>query len=102
MLRRILFGVFWFVVLYMGACILTGAVVGAMAGAGMRDPESARAAGEIAGAKAARALAMYFLTGTALLAFVGTWTGFLPGTRKRKRTAMARDADPSPNEFEST
>jgi len=79
-IKRLFFGILWFIVLYMGACIITGGVAGAIAG--IRSPDNASAAGSIAGREAVLALRVYFLFGSAALALVGTWFGVLPGTRK--------------------
>ena len=80
MLKRILFGMLWFVVLYMGACMITGAVAGAIAGS--RDPANASAAGYQAGQQVVLSLRGYFLLGALALSVIGTSLGVLPGTRK--------------------
>ncbi len=82
MVKRISFGVVWWFVLYFVACFLVGAVAGAIAGA--RDPENASVAGAQAGAAAVASYRSAIILGSAALAAVGTWSGVLPGT-KRKR-----------------
>ncbi len=88
MVRRILFGVVWCVVLYFGACMVTGGVAGAMAG--NRDPANAAVVGRRAGSEAVGALRGYFVVGALLLSVGGTWAGVLPGTRAGK-PARRRD-----------
>lgn len=81
MFKRILLGVVWFVVLYMGACMITGAIAGAIAGS--QDPANASTAGYQAGQQVVIALRGYFLLGALLLSIIGTSLGILPGTRKK-------------------
>jgi hypothetical protein len=82
MFRRIIFGVVWCVVLYFGACMITGGIAGGQAGA--KDPANAAAVGAVAGAKAVEALRVYFLMGALAIATVGTAAGILPGTQVKK------------------
>jgi hypothetical protein len=81
-MKRLLFGVLWCIVLYFGACFLTGAIAGGMAGGD--DPDRAFEAGSQAGAKAVSALRIYLIVGAVVLGGVGTWVGYLPGTRPRQ------------------
>jgi hypothetical protein len=83
MVKRILFGVLWFVVMYMGACMITGAIAGAIAGS--KDPEHASVVGRQAGQQVVLGLRMYFLLGAAALSIIGASVGFLPGTRSAPR-----------------
>jgi hypothetical protein len=78
MIRRIVFGVVWCVVIYFAACVVTGGIAGGIAGG--QNPENAAAAGAQAGSQAVEALRGYLFLGAALLAILGTWTSFLPGT----------------------
>ncbi len=78
MVRRVLFGMIWFVVLYIGACGITGGIAGAQAG--NKDPANAGQAGAQAGAAAVAPLAKYFLVGSLVLSIAGTAAGVLPGT----------------------
>ena len=77
--KRIVMGFVWFVVLYFGACCVTGAVAGGIAGS--NDPAHASEAGARAGQQAVLALRGYFLLGSLGLSVVGASLGILPGTR---------------------
>lgn len=81
MIKKILFGLLWFIVLYFFACIVIGAVAGAIAGA--KDPQNAAEAGGQAGARAVEAVRVYLALGSLAMASVGAWKGFLPGTRRK-------------------
>jgi hypothetical protein len=83
MIKKILVGIVWFVVLYMGACMLTGAIAGGIAGA--KDPEHASIVGRQAGQQTVLALRMYFLLGAAAISIVGASLGVLPGTRAKPK-----------------
>lgn len=74
--------------LYFVACFLVGAVAGAMAG--MADPENASGAGAQAGATAVSANRVIILIGAVALAFIGSWSGVLPGTKRNKAEPAAR------------
>ncbi|MDR3620985.1 MAG: hypothetical protein P4L85_16655 [Paludisphaera borealis] len=82
MVKRIIFGLIWFAVLYICACFFAGAIAGAMAGS--KDPANAAAAGARAGEQAVDALWVYFAVGAAVLAGVGSWAAVLPGTRGKR------------------
>lgn len=86
-MKRVLFGVLWCIVLYFGACMLTGAIAGGMAGGD--DPAHAYEAGAQAGAEAVKAWRGYYLVGAVVLAAAGTWTGWLPGTRPKRQPDTA-------------
>ena len=88
MIRRILLGLVWFVVMYVGACGITGGIAGGRAGAA--DPENAAQAGAQAGAQAVEHLRGYFLAGSAGIALVGTFIGFLPGTHPTRPVSERR------------
>jgi len=75
MVKRILIGLVWFVAIYFGTCMMTGAVVGGIAGS--NDPQNAAVAG--AAARIVGALRNYFLIGAILITGIGTWAGVLPG-----------------------
>ena len=66
---RVLFGILWIVVLYFGACILIGAVAGAIAGS--NDPENASAAGAQAGYNAVVAYRIYVFAGAVAIGALG-------------------------------
>jgi hypothetical protein len=81
-MKRVLMGIVWFVVLYIGSCMAIGMGVGFVAGT--HDPAHAKEAGKVAAQKTLQPYLPYLLGGSLLLAFAGTATGILPGTRKRK------------------
>jgi hypothetical protein len=81
--KRIVMAFVWIVVLYFGACMLTGGIAGAAAGGRERDPKNASAVGAKAGAEAVKPLAGYFLVGALLIGGGGSLAGIMPGTRSR-------------------
>lgn len=81
-MKRILMGIVWFVVIYIGSCVAIGMVAGAVAGA--NDPAHAQEAGKAIATKIIQPYIPYLLGGSLLLAIIGTVTGFLPGTKKRQ------------------
>ena len=84
MVKRVLFGILWFVVIYFAACTIVGAVAGGIAG--FQDPANATALGSRVGREVVEANKFLILGGSALLSFIGTGTGILPGTRKNPHT----------------
>ena len=80
MIKRIVFGFIWFVVLYLGSCTITGAIVGGMLASRTSGKISNEEAAN-AGAGAVLAIREYLLFGTALAAGLGTLAGVLPGTK---------------------
>ena len=81
-LRKILFGVLWFIVFYLGSAMVIGGVVGGMAGA--RDPQHAAEAGGAAAQQTVSSLVPYMFAGSLLAAVLGASFGVLPGTRSKK------------------
>ncbi len=77
--KKILFGLLWWVVLYVGACVVAGVIAGGIARS--KDPQNASQAGALARDEVVTRLAGYFLLGSATLAFAGAGFGILPGTR---------------------
>lgn len=82
MLRKIGFGLLWFVVFYFVSAMIIGGIAGMQAGANAPD---ARSAGAAAGGALVMKLAPFLLLASALLAGLGAWKGFLPGTRPGKK-----------------
>jgi len=80
--RKILFGIIWLAVFYLGGGMIVGGVAGAMAGAA--HPENPAAAGALAGHDAVNRYRLIITLGSVALAFFGAWAGILPGTRKKK------------------
>jgi len=85
MLRKIGFGLLWFIALNILAGILIGAIAGAMAGSGQADPQKAYEVGKAAGASLAW-LKPYVFVVSAIICCVGAIKGFLPGTKTRPST----------------
>jgi hypothetical protein len=78
-MRRIAFGILWFVVLYFVACFVIGAIAGGIAGS--RDPANAAEKGREAGARVVASSRGYIFAGSVVLSVLGAWGGILPGTR---------------------
>ena len=79
-MKRVLFGIVWFVVIYFVACVVIGAVVGGMAGA--NDPANAAQAGAEAGARIVGQNRIWIALGAVVISTVGSFQGWLPGTRE--------------------
>jgi hypothetical protein len=86
-LKRWLAALGWFAVLWVGLSSIGGGVAGAMAGASVRDPAVAAQLGARAGADFAVRYGTSILLGSLLLALVGSWRGWLPGTRASSEDA---------------
>jgi len=82
-IQRVLIGLAWAVIFYLGACFVTGAITGFVMG--IKDPAHAQAAAARVSAETVRRLAGYFFVGAVILSAAGTWFGVLPGTRAQKR-----------------
>src|SRR5262245_6755156 len=80
MVKRILIGFLWCVVIYFAACFVVGAVAGAIAGA--KDPSNSSMAGQRAGAEAVEAFRGLILLGSVFISGLGTWAGILPEKRR--------------------
>ena len=80
--RKIAFGFLWFLAIYLGSCMLLGAIAGGFAG--VENPQDAYAAGQIAGAKIVAAWRPYLFLASVAIAAVGAIKGFLPGTKSRQ------------------
>jgi hypothetical protein len=86
-MRRVIFGIIWAIVIYFAGCIVVGAIAGAMTGAA--DPQTALETGRQAGSEAVERLQPVISLTAATIGAVGSWMGFLPGTRARKRNGKA-------------
>jgi amino acid transporter len=82
MVKAMILGIVWCVVLYFVGCFLVGAVAGAIAGA--TDPDNASAAGAQAGAAVVSSYRLIIFLGAIAVASVGTSCGVLPGTQRNK------------------
>lgn len=81
-MKKLLFGLLWFVVLYFLFCAGVGAVAGAKAGSQYTNTAAAQRAGQIAGAKAVSENLGFIVGGALTLAILGSGFGLLPGTRQ--------------------
>jgi hypothetical protein len=77
--RKLLFGLLWWIVLYMATSVLAAGIAGGIAGS--RDPQNAQAAGRRAGTEVGEKYGAAMLLGSAIVAFSCAGFGVLPGTR---------------------
>jgi len=84
-LRKILFGVLWFIVFDLGSAMLIGGVVGGIAGT--KDPQHAAQAGGAAAQQMVSSLVPYMFAGALLAAVLGASFGVLPGTKSKPKAA---------------
>lgn len=77
-MRKVLFGLLWFIVLYLAGAMIMGLVVG------LEHRHESRAVVEAAATATVTKYATVLLLGSAALAAIGAYLGFLPGTRKKK------------------
>lgn len=82
-MKRVLMGLVWFAVLYMGGCMLVGAIAGGMAGS--QNPADVHEAAKVAAEQAVRPHIRQIVVVSLLLSVVGTITGFLPGTSNKQK-----------------
>ncbi len=83
-MRRLVMGVVWFVVLYFGILGAGGAIVGSMTGGGGKNLTHGSQAGSAAGEAFTRKYGTMVLLVALGGAVLGTATGRLPGTRRKK------------------
>ncbi len=81
-LRKIGFSVLWFLALSMGILLMGGMIAGGIAG--VKDPMNAEAAGEAAGQAFGEEYAGMIFLISLIVAIVGCFLGWLPGTRTKK------------------
>ena len=81
MLKKIFFGIIWFVVIYFGICFIVGGIAGFVAGA--ENPENASQAGAAAGAAAVQKYLLFIFLGSIGAVIAGTVTEVLPGTKSK-------------------
>jgi hypothetical protein len=90
MIRRLLFGIFWFGLFSVALLVAGGGIAGAMAGGQNSDSsqsfhdgfDQGYQVGVVAGARFRERYGRHVLIVAALLAIGGTATGILPGTKR--------------------
>ena len=92
-MRKVLFGIVWFLVFWLGSLIVAGAIVGGLAGhqASVAHPASTvsqgydqgYAAGHAAGRALSKKYGSLFWIGSLIFAVGGSALGVLPGTQRR-------------------
>jgi hypothetical protein len=83
-MKRIVFGVVWFLVLFFGILFVGSAVVGGIAGSRTQGQQQGAIVGERAGRAFGEKYGTMILLGSLLIAVAGSATGVLPGTRTRE------------------
>ena len=90
-LRRFVFGCFWFAVFWVGLSAIGGGVAGSIAGSKATAPgagfkqgySQGYDAGLVAGVEFRQRYGHYVVIAAAMLAAAGTFAGVLPGTRRK-------------------
>ncbi len=80
-MKRLLVGAGWCFMLWMGTVMLGSMVLGAIAGIGSPDAETAARAGAAAGANFGARFGNAILLASLAISIIGTLRGWLPGTR---------------------
>ena len=84
LIRKVVFGIVWFVLLFLSACFVAGFIAALGAGANATDPAIAGAAGTAAAEAIVDKYTNLFLLGSFASALLGTVFGILPGTWKKE------------------
>jgi hypothetical protein len=97
-MKRICFGVLWFLVLWIGVSAIGGGIAGAMATRSSPTVADAKTAsegfsrgydvGQIAGRDFGSRYGSLILVGALIVSIVGTATGILPGTKRKTSAEM--------------
>ena len=86
-MKKLLFGLLWFVAFYFLFCMGVGGVAGGIAGSKHQNTAAAQKAGQLAGEKAVNEY-LGAIVGTCLtLSILGSGFGLLPGTGSRRPPA---------------
>src|SRR5215475_3981013 len=99
-MRRVGDGFVWFLVLYFGACMVTGAIAVTVAVKELPKNASRTQVNHVsftASAAAVSALRIYFFTGALVISIVGSTSGYLPGTSSGAQAAIARQTQIGPD-----
>ena len=81
-MKKIGFGLLWFLALSMGVLLLGGMIAGGVAGA--NDPANAEALGHAAGEEFAQTYTGIIFLSSLLISVAGAIMGWLPGTKSSK------------------
>ncbi len=82
MIRKILFGFLWFVVIFVVSYLIGGFIYAVATGVAASGSFQA---GRTAGIAFRQTYGNYFLIGALVLAIIGSAAGLLPGTKKKPR-----------------
>ena len=82
-MRRIIFGIIWFFLIFFTISGLGGAIVGGIAGSKTRDPQQVYLAAQGAGYEFGKNFGGLILLTSLITAVAGSATGILPGTKKK-------------------
>ncbi|MDH3608907.1 MAG: hypothetical protein OEQ24_06680 [Gammaproteobacteria bacterium] len=80
-MKKLGFGILWFLALSMGILLLGSMIVGAIAAT--NDPANAAAAGEAAGEAFGKKYGGIIFLLSFVVAVIGSWFGWLPGTKSK-------------------
>jgi hypothetical protein len=89
-MKRIVFGVIWFVVFWFGGLVLGGTIVGAIAGSRVKASSvtdgyaKGHQVGQAAGAEFGQKYGVAIFIGALVLSIGGAAIGLLPGTKKKQ------------------
>lgn len=83
-MRKVLFGLLWFAIIYLAGAMIIGAIVG------LGHQQEGDAALRAAAAATVTRFAPLLLLGSLALAAIGVYLDFLPGTRKKKPETSAQ------------
>ena len=98
-MRRVIVGFVWFLVLYFGACMVTGAIAATVAVKELPKNASRTQVNRVtfaASAAAVSGLRVYFFTGALVISIVGSTSGYLPGTRPAALPLIAHQTEIGP------
>jgi hypothetical protein len=84
-MKRIMVGVVWFVILYFGILGAGGAILGSLAGSTQKNTHKGYQAGYTAGEEFGRNYGTFILFAALGGAALGTMTGTLPGTKAKRK-----------------
>ena len=102
-MRKVIFGLVWFVLFYFGACTVAGGIAGAKAASNLprnSPPERVKEVTLAASSATVYSLRIYLFTGALVISVVGSASGYLPGTRDSE-DAVAQQPQLGPSHVET-